>query len=304
VTDDFQRYLRAKRTVDDRALDRRLLARVSDALEDRAGSDGRLSVLEVGAGIGTMITRFIERDILPAADIQYTAVDVQQSNLDTLPGYLRTWADGRPETVESGAGTVTLSGSERTVTVVPAVADAAEYIRQDAGGYDLLVGAALLDIIDGVALPSLLAALDAGGAYYFPLTFDGATRFRPTHPEDGPIESAYHEHMDTKPGGNSQAGDAALACLQRTAGVTVDAAGSDWVVTADNGDYPADEAYFLSYILGTVERAVSEVRGGTDDALTAWLGARRDQHSAGELVYTTHQLDLFGRAEDPARFVQ
>ena len=51
----FIRYLAAKRTVDDRALNRR----VWDAMVSAAGG-GSPRVLEIGGGIGTMIQRVID----------------------------------------------------------------------------------------------------------------------------------------------------------------------------------------------------------------------------------------------------
>ena len=301
MTDDFQRYLRAKRTVDDRALDRRLVARLRDSLAGRVADGETVSVLELGAGIGTMVTRFIEWDVLPATAVHYTAVDLRQANVDAVSEQLRNWASGRPVTVDSANGRVTLSGAEREVTVEPVAADAVEYVETARADHDLLVAAALLDIVDNVPLSTFLDALDTGGLYYFPLTFDGATRFRPRHPHDSAVERAYHEHMDTKSGGNSRAGDSSLIELQQLPGVSVDAAGSDWVVTPNDNGYPADEAYFLEFILGTIERAVGE-RAETTETLQPWLRTRREQLETEQLVYSTHQLDILGRVGDPDAF--
>ena len=301
MTGEFQRYLRAKRTVDDRALDRRLVGRVRDRLAERAtDADGAFSVLEVGAGIGTMVARWLEWDVFPAGEIHYTAVDIERSNVDAIGEYLREWASRAPVTVRSGDGTITVAGTDRRVIVEPVAADAVEYASREPADYDLLVGTALLDIVDHDAIPRLLSALDAGGIYYFPLTFDGGTRFRPRHPADRAVEGHYHDHMDTKPGGNSRAGGDVLARLQQRSGVSVEAAGSDWIVTPTDGEYRADEAYFLDSILDTVERAVTDVTDGSFDDLDAWLADRRSQLEAGTLVYVTHQLDLLGRVTDPA----
>lgn len=303
---DFQRYLRAKRSVDDRALDRRSVDRLRTALSDRAEETaGPLTVLEVGAGIGTMITRFLEWDVLPAGDIRYTAVDIQQDNVEALPGHLRTWAQTRPETV-SGGETLTVEGNRRRVTVEPVATDGVAYAErsstggEDAGQYDLLVGAALLDILDPDGLGALLGALSPGGYCYFPITFDGATRFRPAHPDDRTIERHYHAHMDQKAGGSSRAGGDVLERLRALDGVSLSAvAGSDWVVRPVGGAYPGDEAYFLAHILDTVERAVGEVTDGGFPALEPWLERRRTQLDAGELLYHTHQLDVLARVDDP-----
>ncbi|MGH2607189.1 MAG: class I SAM-dependent methyltransferase, partial [Anaerolineales bacterium] len=68
----FIRYLAAKRRIDDRALNRQ----VWDAVWSHLGSGepGRpLRILEVGAGIGTMIERILEWTRVQAAS--YTALD-------------------------------------------------------------------------------------------------------------------------------------------------------------------------------------------------------------------------------------
>jgi hypothetical protein len=294
VTGSFQRYLRAKRTVDDRALDRRLIERLREALSARAG-DGPLRVLEVGAGIGTMVTRAIEWDLLPPGDVRYTAVDVQAENVTHLRRHVTSWAEGRDVSV-SGEHPLVLDCPDREVTVESVVADAVAYADR-AAGYDLLVGAALLDILDLEGLEVLFDALAPGGLYYFPITFDGATRFRPSHPADRAVERHYHEHMDAKPGGSSRAGGDVLARLQAGNGSLLGVAGSDWVVRPTGGTYPADEAYFLRYILDTIEDAVGEVADETVQNIGEWLSRRRAQVDAGELTYHTHQLDFFGRVE-------
>lgn len=302
MTGAFQRYLRAKRTVDDRALDRRLVDELREALAARdATGDGPLRVLEAGAGIGTMISRLVEWEILPAGTTQYTAVDLQSENIAALPQYLRTWADGRQISVVD-ADPLTLVGPNRRIEIEPTDADVVAYAESTGETHDLVVGVALLDILGVSNLEALVGTLGTGGVYYFPITFDGGTRFYPAHPADRPVESHYHSHMDEKEGGSSRAGGEALARLQGLSGVSVDAAGSDWVVTPTNGSYPADEAYLLRHILDSIEDAVTEVTAGGFEPLEEWLTRRRAQVDAGELVYLTHQLDLFGRVDDPTLF--
>jgi len=210
MSESFQRYLRAKRTVDDRALDRRLVDELREALAARAdGRDGPLRLLEIGAGIGTMLARFFDWDVLPAGDIVYVALDVQAENVAAMSEYLREWAADRDVTV-TGDETLTLDDGTRRVTVEPVVADAIDYAADVTPTHDLLVGAALLDILDRDALGTLLGTVAPGGRYYFPITFDGATRFRPPHPADRDVERRYHDHMDGKPGGDSRAGGVVL----------------------------------------------------------------------------------------------
>lgn len=296
MTASFRRYLLAKRTVDDRALDRRTVDTLREQVQARASErDGPFRVLEVGAGIGTMLSRLVDWDVLPAGDIRYTAVDIEPDNVAAIPDYLREWAADSAVSVREAP--LTLVGPDRRIEVDPVAADAVAY-ADDGAGYDLLVGAALLDILDREGLATLLGALAPGGSYYFPITFDGATRFRPSHPADRAVERHYHDHMDAKPGGDSRAGGAVLERLRELPDATLTAvAGSDWVVRPVDGAYPADEAYFLRHILDTVERAVGEVAGDSFAELDPWLARRREQVAAAELLYHTHQLDFLGRID-------
>ncbi|WP_435094233.1 hypothetical protein [Halorubrum sp. N11] len=337
-TDAFRRYLRAKRTVDDRALDRRLVGRLREQIADRAATtEGPLRVLEVGAGIGTMIARLIDWAVLPPGETRYVAVDRDAGALAGVAPFLREWAADRDASVSVTAASERDDDSEpdalvvetdaRTVTVEPVVADAVAYASESAGEWDALIGMALLDVLGLDGLEPLLDGLAPGGSFYFPITFDGGTRFRPSHPADREIEGYYHAHMDAKAGGSSRAGGDALARIRAIEGASLlGVAGSDWVVrpveSAESGRragpdsaYPGDEAFFLRHILDTVEEAVGEVIDGTvgmsledgesspEDpsvALDAWLDDRRRRVDDGELVYLTHQLDLLGHVDgDP-----
>lgn len=296
--DGFRRYLRAKRTVDDRAIDRRLVETLRDRLRDRAAAgDGPLEVLEVGAGIGTMLARLLEWDVLPDGELRYAAVDVDPDTVASVAPYVREWAEERAVSV-SGRDPIVIETVDRRIELEPVAAEAVSYADRTAGEWDLLVGAALLDILDLGGLDRLLGALSPGGYCYFPITFDGATRFRPTHPADREIERLYHAHMDAKPGGSSRAGGDVLGRLRAAADVRIlGVAGSDWVVRPIEGAYPADEAYFLRYIVDTIEVAVGEMTDDTE-TLEAWLTERREQADAAELCYLTHQLDVLGRVDE------
>ncbi len=298
---DFQRYLLAKRTVDDRALDRQLLETLQSQLAQRAAdTDGPLTVLEVGAGIGTMLARFLDWDVLPPGEIRYTALDLSEANIDALVPHLREWAQDHEVSV-AGTDPLVLAAADRRVEVTATVGDATAYASEHDQTFDLLVGAAFLDIFDLDGLDALLGALSPGGLYYFPIIFDGATRFLPAHPADDHIESQYHSHMDQKPGGDSRAGGTVVERLQQRAATTLlGVAGSDWFVHPVDGGYPADERYFLSHILDTVESAVGETPDADQTLLGEWLAARRDQLLAAELSYLTHQLDVLGRVDEVA----
>jgi len=299
MTDSFQRYLRAKRTVDDRALDRRVVGRLREAVRDRAAATTEpFRVVDAGAGIGTMLTRAVEWDLLPDGNIEYVAVDIDGENVDAIRPHIEQWANGR-ETIRLGSDPFSIETAQQSITVRTVVDDVVTHAGKMDPTADLLVGVALLDLVEFEELGTLLGCLASGGLCYFPITFDGATRFRPRHPADDLIESRYHDHMDQKPGGNSQAGGDVLTAVQRMERATLlDAGGSDWIVRPIDGEYPSDEAYFLRHIVDSVESAVGELAGEDLPELNDWLDQRRAQIDDGELLYLTHQLDVLGRVNE------
>jgi hypothetical protein len=160
------------------------------------------------------------------------------------------------------------------------------------------------------ALPRLLAEagplLKPGGLFYSTITFDGATILQPEIDLelDARIEALYHQTMDERitadqPSGDSRSGRHLFGHL-RDAGVELlDAGGSDWVVFAGPGGYPADEAYFLHFIVHTIQTAL-QGHPRLDAARYAarfadWIEQRHQQIERGELVYIAHQLDFLGR---------
>ena len=74
---DFERYLTAKETVDDRALDRRVLDRAHEDLRGRTAP----RILEAGTGTGAFCRRFLGWDDVP--DCTYVAVDTDPALLAT-----------------------------------------------------------------------------------------------------------------------------------------------------------------------------------------------------------------------------
>jgi len=286
---EFARYLAAKRTVDDRALDGHVFGALQDAVADR----DRLRVLEAGAGIGTMLERLAERDALPP-ETTYELVDVNGASLATARERLPAWARERGGEAREEADTLELELPDRWVRVEFTEGDALAVAPERS--CDLLVGSALLDLLAYDRFPTLLSALREGGWWYFPVTFDGVTAFRPPHAHDDAVVERFHAHMDAGEGAGSTAGRQLFDGLPD--GATVEAAGgSDWVVRPP---YPADEAYFLEYVLDLVRVSVAETLDEpgpelTREQLGEWVRDRREAVRSGRLVYLAHNLDLFGR---------
>lgn len=266
---EFQSYLRAKRVVDDRALDRRVLGRLRRELPT-----GPLRVVEVGAGVGTGIVRLSDWGVLPA-EVSYTAIDRRPENA----------AAARDHLVERGFVDEGSRLRRDGVVVSLVVGDAFDALD---GEYDLLVAQAFLDLVDlDRALPVLFDALSPGGLAYFPITFDGATIFEPSHPLDERIIDEYHRDMDRE--GSSETGRRLLSEVPDAGGEILAAGSSDWVVYPP---YSPDERVFLSHIFDTIEGALA---GELGEGFEEWMTTRRGQVERGELTYIAHQLDVLCR---------
>lgn len=294
MTFDYARYLAAKTTVDDRALNRHVLAGLR-----RLMPAGAPRVLEAGAGLGTMVARLIGWGALTAGE--YTLLDADPELLDSSRRWLRDWAaarDLRCDPLPDGL----LVGDLRVRLVH---AELGSYLEAaPAAPADVLIASAVLDLVDVPAiLPGLLRLLVPGGVYWFTVNYDGESIFAPGHPHDDQIMRAYHRDMDERirygrPAGESRTGRHLFHHL-RAAGAPALAAGpSDWIVHAGpDGTYAGDEAYFLRCILDTIQGALRDRPDRVEPAdLAGWLGERGRQLAAGELVYIAHQLDFAGRS--------
>ncbi len=294
MTFDYARYLAAKTTVDDRALNRHVL----DELR-RLMPAGEPRILEVGAGLGTMVARLIDWGVLGSGE--YILLDADRQLLDDSRRWLCDWAAVRglrsdllPDGLQLGDMRVRLAHAEL-----------GSYLEAAHGApADVLIANAVLDLVDVPAvLPGLLRLLVPGGVYWFTINYDGESIFEPGHPHDDQVMRAYHRDMDERIRYGRQAGDSRtgrrLFHQLRAAKAPALAAGpSDWVVSAGpDGNYPGDEAYFLRSILSTIENALRSREDWVEPAdLTDWLAARGQQLAAGNLVYLAHQLDFVGRA--------
>jgi hypothetical protein len=298
----YSRYLSAKKTVDDRSLNRHVLDRLRAEL---AGVNGRLRVLEVGAGLGTMVARLIDWGLLGHA--HYVMLDVEKLSLEDAPGWLTQWAAQRGHTVspERDGLVIRGDGGKLEVRVQIVCSEIAEFLRSTLPEEraDLLIANAVLDMVDVPAtLPGLFALLVKQGLYWFSINFDGETLFEPEHPDDASLMAAYHRGMDERVLYGTQAGDSRsgrhLFHHLRRAGASILASGSsDWVVHAEaGGQYHADEAHFVAFILHTIEEGLTARADVDQSALQAWLATRRSQLASGELLYLAHQLDYCGRA--------
>ena len=294
MTSDYAHYLAAKTTVDDRALNRQVLAELR-----RLMPAGAPRVLEVGAGLGTMVARLMDWGVVGAGE--YVLLDTDRPLLDHSRRWLRDWAAARG--LRSDLLPDGLQVGDLRVRLVHA--ELGRYLETDHGPLaDVLIANAVLDLLDVPAiLPELLRLLIPGGAYWFTINYDGETIFAPGHPRDDQVMQAYHRDMDERvrygrPAGESRTGRHLFHHLRAAGAPALAAGSSDWVVSAGpDGNYPADEAYFMRRILDTIRDALRSRQDWVDPAnLADWLSVRYRQLAAGDLVYIAHQLDFAGRS--------
>ena len=299
---DFIRYLAAKQGLDDRSLNRQVWDTLAQAVQDRADS-APLRVLEVGCGIGTMVERLLDWGLLTRA--AYTGIDREAGLIRAAAERLHGYAAARQASlIEASGGVMRFSTPAQDVRITLEAADLFDFLDREPGKstWDLLVAHAFLDLIDlPTALPRLLSRLAPGGLFYFSLNFDGATIFEPPiDPDlDARIEALYHRTMDRRrcqgrPSGSSRTGRRLFRGLKE-AGARVAAAGSsDWVVFPGPDGYPGDEAYFLHFIIDTIDQALCGNPELDRSHFQTWIAQRHRQIEARELIYIAHQLDVMG----------
>ncbi|MFD1686116.1 SAM-dependent methyltransferase [Halobellus litoreus] len=294
------RYLESKRSIDDRALSRRVRERLLTELPHDP------QIVEAGCGTGVTVSRLRSWGIDSG---RYRGVDTDERIVsfarDVRPKTLRRRGyrvsnAGRAHREEMAARSTDgdALGTDFAVGDLGVrfeVGDALEVLDATTGR-DLVVAQAFADL---VSLPRFVSAVESAlrpaGLAYLPITFDGGTIFQPDHPADDAVERAYHAAIDARPGRDVRAGRHLVDLCRRREGTLLTVGSSDWVVRPRGRRYPGDERYFLSRILGFVEEAVGSASQSVED-LDSWLRTRRRQLERGELTYVAHQYDLLYRA--------
>ena len=287
----FPRYLLSKQTVDDRALNRGVLEALKANLPHRL-----IRIIEIGAGMGNMVARLLSWNVITNA--VYNHVDAMEENIHYALEWIPKWAEGAGFKTEIAAeNQLRLFDATREVEIHLECADVFDFITKNIEPADLLIAHAFLDLLRmPESMPKLLSLTK--DLAWLTINFDGVTSLEPTVDAelDDQIERLYHETMDTRPtGGDSRAGRHLFSHLRAAGARILSAGGSDWVVHAIDGKYPADEAYFLEFILHFFEESFTgqPVLGAA--AFSDWLEKRRRQIQAGELVYIAHQMDFLVR---------
>ena len=300
---DTIRYLAAKKPIDDRALNHnvyRALAR-HPLLRQK---DVRVRIIEVGAGIGTMLERLIDRQLWHKCN--YTALDISAANLKAAVNRLTDSAEFKNGSIGRLAdGSFAFCNASGTTTVELLQTDVYDYLQRQQGKkiWDVIIAHAFMDLVNiETLLPLFRQILGNGGLMYLTLNFDGETVLLPRIDKkfDRLVTDAYHRTMDARvvagrPSGDSHTGRHLFEALHRSGATVIQAGSSDWVVHPRGGKYPGEEAYFLHHIIHTMQTALHNPEPLDRDRLSAWLKKRHQQIECGELVYIAKQLDFLAQ---------
>lgn len=298
---NFQRYLAAKKSVDDRALNRHVWGTLAATLSQNIAVRP-LRILELGSGIGTMVERIIEWGLLESCE--YTALDNQRENATSALDRLSKWASESGFIFNRQVNHIQLHEPKRSYNIHFITSELENFLNQNSGNryWDLLLANAFLDLIDiPLILPNLLGLLRSTGLFYFSINFDGVTILEPAidNDFDQKITALYHHSMDERTihgirSGDSRTGRHLFHHLQQ-AGAAIAAAGSsDWVVFPTDGGYPEDEAYFLHFIINTIYQALGNSPDLDQSEFTNWIAKRHRQIDRGKLILIAHQIDFVG----------
>jgi len=289
----FAQYLLAKQSVDDRALNQNVINCLKSNFPD-----GKLRIIEVGAGIGTMLKRLLNWGLVYRAE--YYMIDEMTENIDFAYKWIPGWAQDLGLGSEvSPDGQLRIYDDLHDVIVHLINSDVSDYIRKNTQQADLLIAHAFLDLLPMPdTLMGLFNLLKPDGFAWLTINFDGVTILEPVINEalDEKILGLYHQTMDTRlTGGDSQSGRHLFSHI-KTCGAQVMAAGaSDWLVFAENGKYPFDEKYFLNFIMNFFYESLTDHPDLDPEVFSKWLSERRAQINEGKLVFIAHQIDFLAK---------
>jgi hypothetical protein len=300
---DIVGYLGSKKSVDDRSLNHCVWRTLTAALSSAAALRP-LRLLEIGAGIGTMLERLLDQ--VAFAHLAYTLVEINPACVEESRQRITRWAARKGyEPTWEGDGTLQIRTECGNRTICFICADVFEYIQASnrSSGWDAILAHAFMDLVDcGALLPDLCCQLTPGGLLYLSLNYDGETIFLPVL-EDGfdqHIIELYHQSMDARvvkgrPAGDRYTGRHLFAHLSAAGAAILAAGSSDWIVFPLVQHYPVDEAYFLHAILHTLEAELRHHPQLDSQRFTAWIAQRHRQVETGDLIYIAKNLDLLAR---------
>lgn len=299
----FILYLSAKKSVDDRALNCRVRDKFAATLLQTIQKKP-VQILELGAGIGTMVERMIDWGL--ASNAEYTAIDANADNIEEACDRLRRWALGngfKSSQEQDGALRIQMENGQISVTFINA--NVYDFFENEKTSilWDLGLAHAFMDLVDiAELLPRFCSRIRPGGLLYLTLNYDGETILLPViNPHlDKQILRLYNQSMDErrrngKKAGDSQTGRHLFQHLQMANADILAAGSSDWVVFPSSQRYTPDEAYFLHFIVDTIYQELKGYPSLDGKLFENWINLRHTQVETGKLIFIAKQLDILAR---------
>jgi ubiquinone/menaquinone biosynthesis C-methylase UbiE len=286
-TFDYVKYLDVKKSIDDKSLNKLVWDSFANWMISENEQNQTLKVLEIGAGIGTMIERLLDASLLKHC--HYVALEPELSFQDAAKFRLMTWANTQGVSFEiSPEGLWLLHSKQLNVTIewVKAEADKIDQLF-DNKNFNLILSHAVIDLLPvPEIMPIILKKLTQKGGFYFSVNFSGETKFFPNDQSDDDIANNYHKDMDARfPGLDWQpslTGEELPKWLQNHGCKNVIDGESDWNLGS------ADEL-FIKNILDTIKKALKDTPG-----LEEWLTKRYEQLAQKQLEIRISNSDCFG----------
>lgn len=295
-TFDYVQYLDVKKSIDDRSLNKTVWLEFSNWLKVESNRGASIKILEIGAGIGTMIERLLESSLL--IKCHYVAIEPEVAFKDAAVDRLKAWADNHSCYFKiDSKGLWRISSNKLDITI--------EWVEADAGKIDKLFGKdefnallshAVIDLLPvPEIMPSILEKLKAQGGCYFSLNFSGQTNFYPKHENDDVVSASYHADMDSRfPSVDWQpslTGSTLPNWLKSYGCQKVIDGDSDWQLgkSEELGGLNNEDGLFVRNILDTIKKALAGLPG-----IDAWLATRYEQLEQGQLAIKISNSDCFG----------
>ncbi len=298
------RYLAAKKSIDDRSLNHQVWQALCRELPQSAATEPA-RIVEIGAGIGTMFQRIVDRGLL-TGPASYLVTDSDPRQLDAARQYLGQWAKKRGHLLswmDEQHGRLQTADADIQLTLKAAGAEQLAGDRDQSDPFHLLIAHAVLDLIDfPFLLPQLISRLRVGGLAYLTCNFDGETIFLPEAEDDRQVVDIYHGSMEARLKGASHTGRRLLSFLQQPNIDLLAAGSSDWFVFPRQGVYREEENFFLHTIIDMVAKELAK-KGGPQEQRqkhSAWVELRHRQVAAGELTFIARHIDLLARRGGPS----
>lgn len=255
-----------------------------DFLKQRHGKHlSGLRVVDLGCGSGSNL-----RALAPflGRDQRWTLIDYDPLLLRAARDTLMQWADSvvRDETDQLviRKGSIDLSVCFRQADLMKDLADVLP-----SSDCELVTAAALFDLVSVAWLERFCQLLKV--PFYTVLTYDGQSRWTPTHPLDASIVNAFHTHQHTDKGFGPAAGPDASRTLARgleRAGFKVVSGDSPWQLE------PA-HASLMNMLHQGIAQAALETNLLMSPDVNDWLAAR----GATRTCYIGHE-DIFAVPSD------